>query len=97
MDFVLKQSICGHAAEVTGLQMVDNLLWSSSTDRSIRVWDLSKNGECLFLINKEKQGHDNAVTGLLKFESPAGPFVLSSSLDGTIKAWNGTNGELCRK
>jgi WD40 repeat protein len=38
-------------------------------------------------------GHTNAVTGLLSFESAAGTFVLSSSLDGTIKAWNGTNGE----
>jgi WD40 repeat protein len=38
-------------------------------------------------------GHTDAVTGLLSFESAAGTFVLSSSLDGTIKAWNGTNGE----
>lgn len=38
-------------------------------------------------------GHTAAVTSILPFESPAGNFVLSSSLDGTVKAWNGTNGE----
>mmetsp|Transcript_8044 Transcript_8044/g.14623 ORF Transcript_8044/g.14623 Transcript_8044/m.14623 type:complete len:425 (-) Transcript_8044:120-1394(-) len=93
-QFVLKQTIAGHAGQVTGLQLIDqHLLWSSSVDCSIRLWDLNKQGECQYLITKENNGHSNAVTGLLKFTSPAGQFVLSSSLDGTIKAWNGTNGE----
>jgi WD40 repeat protein len=91
--FLLNQTVAGHAGQVTGLQLIDTLLWSSSVDHSIRVWDLSKNGACQFLINKEHMGHSDAVTGLLKFASPAGQFVLSSSLDGTIKAWNGTSGE----
>jgi WD40 repeat protein len=38
-------------------------------------------------------GHTAAVTSLVNFSSPAGAFILSSSLDGTIKAWNGTTGE----
>ena len=93
MDFYSNHTVAGHAGQVTGLQLIDTLLWSSSVDHSIRVWDLSKNGACQFLINKEHMGHSDAVTGLLKFASPAGQFVLSSSLDGTIKAWNGTSGE----
>ena len=39
-------------------------------------------------------GHTMPVTALLQFEaSGIGTFVLSSSLDGTVQAWNGTNGQ----
>jgi WD40 repeat protein len=40
-------------------------------------------------------GHAGPVTGLLCFDAPnnGGTFVLSSSLDGTIQAWNGANGQ----
>jgi WD40 repeat protein len=99
--FVLKQTLNGHARGISGLIMVDKLLWSSSLDGSIRLWDIEK-GECQYVITKNTKakdgqatvGHVGAVTGLLLCPMPgAGTFVLSSSLDGTIKAWNGANGE----
>lgn len=37
-------------------------------------------------------GHSHAVTSLVSFDSPAGTFVLSGSLDCTVKAWNGATG-----
>jgi WD40 repeat protein len=37
-------------------------------------------------------GHTKAVTALILFSMDAGTFLLSSSLDGTIKAWNATTG-----
>ena len=37
-------------------------------------------------------GHTDAITGLLHYKSPAGDFVLSSSLDGTVKVWNSADG-----
>ena len=37
-------------------------------------------------------GHTASVTELLLFESPHGNFVLSSSLDGSVKAWDASNG-----
>jgi WD40 repeat protein len=43
--------------------------------------------------NTAGPGHTNAVTGLVKFSSSAGNFVLSCSLDGTVKAWNGATGQ----
>lgn len=43
--------------------------------------------------NNNGPGHTNAVTGLVKFTSSAGNFVLSCSLDGTVKAWNGGTGQ----
>lgn len=99
--FALTSTFHGHAGEITALVVIDQLLWSSSVDHSIRLWDLSNNGECKYLITRETVangnpvGHTSAVTGLLTFNMPngGGTFVLSSSLDGTIKAWNGTNGE----
>jgi WD40 repeat protein len=107
--FVLAQSLIGNCREVTGLVLVKNMLWSCGTDSCIRIWDLSKpTGDCQYVITGQTKGaanpqaqsaatpvvgHTNAVTGLLSFESAAGTFVLSSSLDGTVKAWNGTNGE----
>lgn len=99
--FALTNTLHGHAGEVTSMVMIDQLLWTSSVDQSIRLWDLSNNGECQYLITRETMtngnpvGHTSAVTALLTFKMPSGggTFVLSSSLDGTIKAWNGTNGE----
>jgi WD40 repeat protein len=99
-NFELQQTIHGHAREITGLVVVDTMLWTSSIDGSIRLWDLnSQKGECKYVITKDTKagtgsGHASAVTGLLACPMPnMGTFVLSSSLDGTIKAWNGANGE----
>jgi WD40 repeat protein len=112
--FVLRKTLHGHAAEITGLVIVGgNMLWSSSTDQSIRLWDL-QSGQCKYLITGATPGtvggnpvppspagqqgpagvgHTAAVTDLVLFESPQGTFVLSSSLDGTVKAWNATDGQ----
>jgi len=106
--FALVQTLMGHAREVTGLQIVDNnFLWSSSTDASIRIWDLSKNGVCMHAItmkdtseapnvpnNQAQPYHTDAVTDLIKFESASGSYILSSSLDGDVKAWRGQTGEM---
>mmetsp|Transcript_2540 Transcript_2540/g.5843 ORF Transcript_2540/g.5843 Transcript_2540/m.5843 type:complete len:271 (-) Transcript_2540:73-885(-) len=119
--FALRNTLHGHASEITALVIVGgNYLWSSSTDQSIRLWELSS-GECKYLITSSTPGtvggqpvpqqqpqsqgqgnaankpppaagvgHTGAVTDLVLFESPAGTgtFVLSSSLDGTVKAWS---------
>lgn len=109
--FVLAQTLHGHAREVTGLAVAGSVLWSSSTDGAIRIWDLAT-GACQHAItmatgaapgaNPQQQqqpapspsgGHTNAVTGLVSFTSPAGVFILSCSLDGDIKAWNGGTGQ----
>lgn len=111
--FKLMQTLCGHAGEITGLVIVGTMLWSCSTDMTIRLWDSAANWECKYVITQTTQGnaatpvalppngqqqgvgvgHADAITGLLHFESPAGNFVLSSSLDGNVKVWNSVNGE----
>lgn len=98
--FALSQSLPGHAREITGLTVVDTMLWSSATDGAIRIWDMSKNGDCQHSITMapavggaQGEGHTDAVTGLVPFQSSAGNFILSCSLDGTVKAWNGSTGQ----
>eukprot|EP00934_Nitzschia_sp_Nitz4_P000579 Nitzschia sp. Nitz4//scaffold180_size44305//886//2268//NITZ4_007231-RA/size44305-processed-gene-0.16-mRNA-1//-1//CDS//3329539443//579//frame0 len=105
--FKLVQSLHGHAREITGLAVADAVLWSSSTDGSIRIWDLAK-GDCQYVISMahagatlppqpvnppNSPGHTNAVTALVSFQTSNGIFILSSSLDGDVKAWNGTTGQ----
>jgi WD40 repeat protein len=112
---MLTQNILGHAREITGLVDVGPMLWSCSTDGSIRIWDMAKPGapcqHCISMPSSNDKsviqtssengqsnsnngpGHTNAVTGLVKFTSSAGNFVLSCSLDGTVKAWNGGTGQ----
>lgn len=109
--FRLVQTCCGHAREVTGLAMGSNgMLWSCSTDHTIRLWDSNSNWECKHLISQgtldsSKRGstssagsstgigHLDAITALVTFDGPQGRFILSSSLDQTIKIWNSSNGE----
>eukprot|EP00521_Asterionellopsis_glacialis_P014436 CAMPEP_0195306570 /NCGR_PEP_ID=MMETSP0707-20130614/37266_1 /TAXON_ID=33640 /ORGANISM="Asterionellopsis glacialis, Strain CCMP134" /LENGTH=453 /DNA_ID=CAMNT_0040370789 /DNA_START=115 /DNA_END=1476 /DNA_ORIENTATION=- len=43
-------------------------------------------------VGAASNGHTGAITSLLPFKSSAGSFVLSSSLDGTVKAWNSSDG-----
>jgi WD40 repeat protein len=114
-QFKLAKTLAGHAREVTGLALENDLLWSCGTEGSIRIWNLTT-GECQYVITRETKadggttpsptqqqppqqgaaptgvGHTHAVTALLSYPSQAGTFILSSSLDRTVKAWNATTG-----
>eukprot|EP00559_Dactyliosolen_fragilissimus_P005372 CAMPEP_0184865702 /NCGR_PEP_ID=MMETSP0580-20130426/18806_1 /TAXON_ID=1118495 /ORGANISM="Dactyliosolen fragilissimus" /LENGTH=370 /DNA_ID=CAMNT_0027364997 /DNA_START=617 /DNA_END=1729 /DNA_ORIENTATION=+ len=52
--FALVSTLCGHAAEITGLAVVQNMLWSVSIDMTIRIWDMST-FECKCLISQATQ------------------------------------------
>lgn len=97
--FGLTNTLFGHVREVTSMVIIDTIMWSASTDKTIRLWDLGT-GECKHLITGDttnaqgnKVGHEDCVTTVLPFESEHGKFVLSGSLDGNIKAWRGDNGD----
>lgn len=84
-------------------------LWSGGMDGTLRVWDTKAGSETHIIpagkkgghgqnnTNGEQQqlGHTGPVTGLLPFDLPGdgGTFVISASLDETVKAWNAANGE----
>lgn len=103
--------LLGHAREVTALLSVvttttttptaptttttTTVLWSCSTDGTIRLWDVA-GGACLCALSSDTKdsqgrlvGHTNAVTSLRLWESGEfGNYVLSAGLDGCIKAWS---------
>jgi len=106
--FRLMDTCCGHAREITGLVMASNgMLWSCSTDHTIRLWDSNSKWECKHLIsqallgtatsdpatNNGSNGHSDAITGLMAVDLPQGNFIMSCSLDHEIKIWNSSNGE----
>ncbi|GKU97699.1 hypothetical protein SLEP1_g10807 [Rubroshorea leprosula] len=76
--FKLVASLKGHSKVVLCLTTGAGRLYSGSMDHTVRVWD-PKNFECLHVL-KEHRGY---VTSLICWQS----FLLTSSLDKTIKAW----------
>ena len=107
--FVLEKSLPGHTSSVTGLCLIPggNMLWSSSTDGTLRIWDLTQpettscqhcfSGDGAPVPNNPQQaatgpGHTKAVTALIPFTMDAGVFLLSGSLDGNIKVWDAATG-----
>uniref|UniRef100_A0A7S2RKC5 C3H1-type domain-containing protein n=2 Tax=Eucampia antarctica TaxID=49252 RepID=A0A7S2RKC5_9STRA len=91
-EFALVRSFLGHVGEVTGLVCVKDILWSCSTDQSIRTWN-TQSGVCQYCITESSNhGHSGAVTQLLTLQQNNEDFVLSCSLDGDVKAWNASNG-----
>jgi WD40 repeat protein len=88
-DGNLVSSLKGHTSDVRDLvQISDELLASSSSDKTVRIWNLTNN-MCKFILT----GHKNWVRGLKQIT----PSILASgSGDGTIKLWDITSGQLIR-
>jgi WD40 repeat protein len=88
-DGNLVSSLKGHTSQVNDLvQLSDELLASSSYDKTVRIWNLTTN-TCKFIL----QGHTYGVFGLNQIT----PSILASgSVDKTIKLWDTTSGQLIR-
>jgi len=85
----LVSSLKGHTSYVFDLvQLSDDLLASSSLDKTVRVWNLTTN-TCKFIL----KGHTDQVYGLKQITSS---ILASGSLDSTIKLWDITSGQLIR-
>jgi WD40 repeat protein len=88
-DGSLVSSLKGHGSYVWDLvQMSDKILASSSGDKTVRIWDLSKN-TCNFILT----GHTDWVYGLKQI---TWSILASGSDDKTIKLWNTSSGQLIR-
>ena len=77
-----------HLAQINDIVLVNNgeLLVSSSSDLSLKIWNLTTN-KSIFTLN----GHSSNVIGLKQVSLD---IVASASNDATIKLWNITNGKL---
>ena len=85
----LAGTLSGHTGNVHDLVVISSdLIASSSSDFSVRIWNLTTNTQ-KFLLNS----HTNAAYTLkfVYFD-----IIASGSWDNTIKLWNITNGTLIR-
>ncbi|HGG56556.1 MAG TPA: hypothetical protein ENK31_02040, partial [Nannocystis exedens] len=77
----LIREIIGHGSWVTSCQFIgDDLLLSSSRDRSVRIWDLSDGSERCLL-----GGHTKMVNTAIC--DPKGTSIFSAGSDRTIRRW----------
>eukprot|EP00592_Proboscia_alata_P006491 CAMPEP_0194357174 /NCGR_PEP_ID=MMETSP0174-20130528/4696_1 /TAXON_ID=216777 /ORGANISM="Proboscia alata, Strain PI-D3" /LENGTH=516 /DNA_ID=CAMNT_0039127081 /DNA_START=47 /DNA_END=1597 /DNA_ORIENTATION=+ len=54
-EFLLLNTLFGHAREITGLVLINmSMIWSSSTDYTIRLWD-ANTGQCQHLITSAEE------------------------------------------
>jgi WD40 repeat protein len=86
----LISTLQGHTDLVRDLLQINenDLLASSSDDKTIRIWNLTTNMTQFIL-----QGHTDGVVGLKQINSK---MLASSSLDGTVILWNITSASQIR-
>lgn len=73
--------ISGHSGRVTALATTsDKLLVSGSEDCTIKIWDPSKNYQCIHTLI----GHKAPITTLITLHK----MIISGSSDGIIKIWD---------
>ena len=111
-NWVCKSVLTGHVREVTSLLISGAHLWSSSVDRTIRIWDMST-AQCSHVIpgapssdygggnlnnnngnGDQPVGHSSAVTCLAGVNIEGQDYVLSGSLDSSVKIWDSTANHL---
>lgn len=71
--------VVGHTGKVTCIVEADNLIWTSSSDRSIRVWDMD-NADCIKIL----AAHSGPVYNL----AVTTDYVVSVSWDKSIVIWD---------
>ena len=69
----------GHSKKITSLILIDNFIYTSSKDHTIRVWD--KNGEQMHIL----KGHKDKVISLLYAQRYK---ILISAGPDNIRFWN---------
>jgi len=85
-EFIINNSqkeitLKGHEGSVSNIcQLQNNMMASSSTDNTIKVWDLS-NHSCIATL----KGHTNLITKLISTNDNK---LISCSRDNTIKVWD---------
>ncbi|CAM9883176.1 unnamed protein product [Ectocarpus sp. 4 AP-2014] len=92
----------GHARAITSLVSTasNGMLWSSSEDGTIRIWNTGTNA-CEHTITKDNGGHEGPVAALAIGQSAAegnlAEYVISGSKDGTMGVFQAADGGLTYK
>ncbi|KNC49632.1 E3 ubiquitin-protein ligase TRAF7 [Thecamonas trahens ATCC 50062] len=86
-----KGTVSGHSGPVWTLAATETLLFSGSSDETIRVWSLATY-QCLHTL----EGHNGIVHALVVYHGVDGDMLISGSSDCTIRVWDVTSFECVR-
>lgn len=88
----------GHDGWVTSLatsKTEPDLLLSGSRDKTLIVWQLTRDGDHYGVAKKALKGHSHIVSDCALTQD--GRFALSASWDKTLRLWNLETGECMRR
>jgi len=92
-EFILDSNVTGHGDSITTLSVSSEnptIVISGSRDRTIVIWEISRNGEITIVPVKRLTGHSHFVSDI-KLSSD-GQFCISSSWDNSLRLWDITYG-----
>ncbi|KAF6163521.1 hypothetical protein GIB67_002526 [Kingdonia uniflora] len=95
---VLRGTMKGHSDMVTAIATpIDNsdMIVSSSRDKSVLVWRLTKEGESYGVPHRRLTGHSHFVQDVVL--SSDGQFALSGSWDSELRLWDLNSGATTRR
>jgi guanine nucleotide-binding protein subunit beta-2-like 1 protein len=95
---VLRGELKGHGGWVTAIATtveVPDMVLSASRDKSVIVWNLTREEEKYGTMQKRLTGHSHYVQDVAI--SSDGQFALSGSWDGTLRLWDLSTGKTTRR
>lgn len=79
----LKSTLVGHTNAVNCVCVLDNLIVSGSTDKTVKIWNV-RSEKCIDTLS----GHSGQINAIVHFENTKEKLVCSGSSDKTIIIWN---------
>ena len=74
--------LVGHRERITCITYAANLVFTGSTDCTVRKWVLNQRGSCTAVLN----GHTDSITALTADKHAS--WLLSGSRDGSVRVWH---------